>query len=138
MLSSGGIVQQKGTLPEIVQHESRKNEDEPRQPNRARAEVSHVGIQRFAAGHGQENSAENEKSVAMIRGKEPHRMRWIKRHQHVRFLHQMKKTECRDDHEPDEHHRPKHRADPRSPESLQKKKEDEHDDSHRYDERSEP
>ena len=57
-----GFEQQQRALPEVVQHQRRQHQREPRQPDRMLAEVPHVGVERFAAGDDEEHGAEHRKS----------------------------------------------------------------------------
>ena len=49
--SASGSSQQQRALAEVVERERRQHEGEPRQADRPRAEVAHVGVQRLGAGH---------------------------------------------------------------------------------------
>ena len=51
------LVQHHGTLPEIVQCQRRKNEDEPGDLDRLASEMAKVRIKRLRPGHGQEHRA---------------------------------------------------------------------------------
>src|ERR1041384_8387525 len=50
------------SLPEIVEHQRRQRDGEPRELDRRVAEVPKVRIQCFAAGDGQEDGAEHDQS----------------------------------------------------------------------------
>ena len=62
MLDRLGVGDDHRALPEVVEQQSRKHDDEPGEADRAPAEMTHVGVQRFAAGHDQEHAAENQES----------------------------------------------------------------------------
>ena len=73
VLGSLRMLQQQGALPEVVQHQPGKHHPEPRQTNRAGAEMAHVGIQRLAAGDDEEHRAEDDEAVIAVGREEPGR-----------------------------------------------------------------
>ena len=52
------IVQQQRALAEVVEHQRRQHQANQAQADRLAAEVAHVGVQRFGAGQGQHDRAE--------------------------------------------------------------------------------
>jgi hypothetical protein len=53
------VRQQQRALSEVVQHQARQYHGEPAQPYRQRAEMTHVGIHRLAAGNREKGGAED-------------------------------------------------------------------------------
>ncbi len=53
-------------LAQVVQREAGHDQQEPRQPDGARAEVPHVGIERLRAGHAQEDRAQRDEGDAVM------------------------------------------------------------------------
>ena len=49
-------------LPEIIEHQGRERDREPGEPDRHPAEMAHIGIHRFAAGHREKGGAKNGKA----------------------------------------------------------------------------
>ena len=73
-----GVGQQQRPLAEIIQHQRRKREIEPRPADGLGAEMAHVGIQRFAARHRQHHAspAPRRRSRARARTAPAHRGDW--------------------------------------------------------------
>ena len=49
-------------LAGVIEHEARQHDDVPGEPDRARAEMAHVGVERLGAGHAQKHAAEHEEA----------------------------------------------------------------------------
>ncbi len=62
----GGVVEQQRSLSEVVQQQSREHHHEPDQPDRFDPEVTHIGIERFAAGDAEEHRAEHQETGQTI------------------------------------------------------------------------
>src|SRR6266852_4835526 len=103
MLGGRRIVEQQGSLPEVIQDESGKDQQKPRQSNRPRAEVSHVGVQRFTAGDGEKYRAENQETMFPIDDKELDCVPGIEGVEDIRLLDEMRQAKDRDDDEPHYH-----------------------------------
>ena len=56
-----------GALPEIVEQQRGKNDGEPAEPDRPRAEMAEIGIHRLAAGDDQHQRAEDQQRLAQRR-----------------------------------------------------------------------
>ena len=54
-------------LSGVVENESRKDDEAPRQADRFRPEMSHVGVQRLGPGHAQKHAAEHAEIPAIRR-----------------------------------------------------------------------
>ena len=73
------LLHQKRTLAEVIERECRQNEHEPSSADRSGTEVAHVGIQSLAAGHGEENAAEDDEGRVAARGQKVPSMPGIER-----------------------------------------------------------
>ena len=56
-----GVGEEQTALAEIIEGEGRQRHAEPGDADRKRPEMAHVGVERFAAGHGQESAADHDK-----------------------------------------------------------------------------
>ena len=97
--------------------------------------MSHVGIQRFASGHRQEDGAEDEEAAFVVVGEKSHGVKWIEGRQNVELPHDMNDAENGNHSEPQQHHRSEQRADPGGAESLHHEKDHQYDDGNRNDKR---
>ena len=82
-----GIEQQQRSLAQVVQKERRKHERKPRQADRMAAEMSHVRVQRLAAGDDEEHGAKHRESGQAVVAKKTVGMARIERPQHCRRAH---------------------------------------------------
>jgi hypothetical protein len=103
--------QQQGTLSEIVEGERRHDHVEPGQPDRALAEVAHVGIERLAAGHTQHHGTQNDERGAWLGPHESHGMVRTEGSQNFRMPHDVGDTQHRNRHKPQQGDRPEKLAD---------------------------
>ena len=87
LLGCGRVQQQQRALAEVVQQQRRQHQREPRHSNRTLAEVSHVGVQGFAAGHDEEHGSEHRKPMESVLAEEGERMARVDRRQHDRLSH---------------------------------------------------
>ena len=53
------VSQDERPLPQVAERQRRKNQREPGDADRARAEVSHVGVESLAAGDGEDDDSED-------------------------------------------------------------------------------
>ncbi|MNJ33482.1 hypothetical protein D3C77_281680 [compost metagenome] len=106
------VLQQHGTLAEVVQYQRRQYQGEPGPGNRLAPEVAHVGIQRLGTGQGQDHSTENGHAHARVNNEEAHRPDRIERLEHLRALGNAVHAQRRQDYKPGNHHRPEQNADP--------------------------
>ncbi len=128
------ILKQKGRLAEIVERQRGEGEREPRDPNRARTEVSHVCVQRFAAGKAQHDGAERQEAARSGVRKETHgvpRIDGLERHG---ILCERVDAENGDHHEPRAEDRTEDAADSPGAAPLQGEESDEDHDGERHDE----
>ena len=61
-----GVLEDQRALAEVVEHQRREDEEEPRAADRRAAEVAHVGVQRLGAGDGEHHRAEREERRAAV------------------------------------------------------------------------
>jgi hypothetical protein len=111
LFGSGRIAQQERSLAEIVQEQCRQHQAEPRDADWQLSEVAYVGIERFAAGHDEEDRAEHCEAVPAVLAEKATAWRGIDRRQHHRVLHERRDPERGDHDEPDHHNRSEHPAD---------------------------
>ncbi len=67
--SSLGSDEHERALAEVVEDERRHDEREPREADGPRAEVAHVGVERLAAGDGEDDGAEHERAAGPVRSR---------------------------------------------------------------------
>ena len=58
--------QHKRALTEVIQRQSRKDDDKPRKPNRFGPKVTDIGVKRLTAGDRQENGTQNHKTAPTV------------------------------------------------------------------------
>src|SRR6266699_682287 len=88
------ISQDQRALPEVVGQQGRQYEKEPGKPDRPLAEMSHVCIQRFGTGDGEDYGAEeNEREMTMLE-KKVQTVPWIRRGEDLRRLQNLTQTKC--------------------------------------------
>ena len=64
--TASGCADHQRALAEIVQHQAGQHEERPAQPDRVRAEMAHVGIQRLGAGDAQHHGAEHDERQHLV------------------------------------------------------------------------
>jgi len=62
VLNSALVAENQRTLAEIIERQRRKNHREPRGPDRKAAEMTHIRVERLAAGDGQRDGAQHDKA----------------------------------------------------------------------------
>ncbi len=105
-------IEQEGALAEVVENQRRQHHGEPGEPDRALAEMAHIGVQSLAAGHDQHDRAQDEKAPQAIAEEEIDRMPRIDGGQHLRMAQNSVHAQYGDRREPDHHDPPEHRAHP--------------------------
>ena len=123
-----------GALPEIVGDEGGKDDREPRDADRPRAEMAEVGVHRLAPGHHQHQRAEDQQRLAKPglaeeRQAEPR----VERPQDLRLADDLRQAEDGDDDEPDDQDRPEDDADARGALELDGEQPGQQRDRDRYD-----
>ena len=113
ILDRARVTQNQGALGKIVEHERRENQPEPRQLDRLAPEMAEIGIERFAARHCQEHESERHQSDPAMIGQKPDGVDRVGRREDMRIIEQMSEASHRKRKEPDQHHRPEQRRDPR-------------------------
>ena len=125
------MLDQEGALSEIVQHERRQHDDEPRQPDRTRAEMPHVGIQCLTPGDGQEHRTQHHKAEPSSVEQETEAVDGIDGTQHRGFPENTGDAETRDQKEPDQHDRTEDAPHSAGPSALAGKQPHQDDDGNR-------
>ena len=128
----GRIAQNERPLAEIIQHQRRPHQREPRYPHRLLAEVTHVRIQRFAAGHRQEHSTEDPERQARSANQQQQRKGRAHRNQHRWILQQRRQSGHGQHQEPHQHDRTEQAADPLRATALNRKQRDNDHQRHRH------
>ncbi len=70
--TAAGFASTSARLTEVVQHQTRQHEQQPRETNRLLAEVAHVRVKRFAAGQREKHRTQHDESGAGRVGDETH------------------------------------------------------------------
>ncbi|MGY4351861.1 hypothetical protein ACVWXM_008354 [Bradyrhizobium sp. GM7.3] len=134
----GGIGDQQRGLAEIVQHERRQADREPGQPDRQAAEMPHVGVHGFAAGHREEGGPQDrEGDMKILMDQEVERIERAERRQHRRRLDDAVDAERCQHEEPGQHHRSEDAADEAGALLLHHEQSDQDDDGHGHNRRRE-
>ena len=111
-------------LAEIVQQQARHHETEPRQAHRSATKMSHIRIERFGTGHGQNDRAEREERHRPVGDEEHYRIIGVERPQDIGVLNDLVETQTRDRDEIDDHDGGEQRAYLRRAAALQQEQED--------------
>ena len=120
-------------LAEIVQHQGRQHQPEPRQPYGPAAEMTHVGVQRLAAGYDQEDSAQDQERVLGRAQEQRHGQPGIDGLEHLRVRTDGGDPQGGEDNEPDNDDRSEQAADLCGPAFLKEKQQDQDGDGNRDD-----
>ena len=105
-----GSLQQHRALAEVVQHQRGKRQREPRHPDGLYAEVAHVRVEGLAAGHHQEDRAQDDEGVPAVSGEETDRVSGVKRREYRRVHDDPRHPQHRKGDKPDNHHGTEHGA----------------------------
>ena len=81
--AAGGFGKQQRTLAEVVEEQSRPHDREPGDPHRHPPEMTHVRVQRLAAGQHQEHGAEDRKRESRMRRQQDDGVHGTQRRQHA-------------------------------------------------------
>jgi hypothetical protein len=112
MTSARRIGNQQRSLPKIVQHEGRKGHSEPCEPDRDPAEVPHIGVHGFSAGHCKKRGAEDsEADVKVLVDQKIERIERADCHEHTGRFDDAVDAEQGDQQKPRQHHRTEDVAD---------------------------
>ena len=101
----GSAVDDDRGLAGVIEHQRRQHQAVPREPDRPRPEMAHVGIKRLGAGRAQKHRAENQKAGEAVPEQITKPVAGIERHQHARVAEDPAEAEQPDGHEPDRHDR---------------------------------
>ena len=125
ILDRGRVVDDQCALAEIVEHERGQHEEEPRAPNRGRAEMAHVGIERLGARDRQHDCTKREECGKRIAGQKSERVGRIEGRQDRRVACNLHRSEQRQHREPQANHRTEQNADAGGPVPLDREQPDE-------------
>jgi hypothetical protein len=131
------IEQDERPLAEVVDQQRRQDKAVPGDADWTLAEVTHVGVERFAAGNGQHHRAQHREPAPSVHGEEAERPAWVHRHEHARHLHDPDDAEHDERHKPGHHDRPEQDANDVRSEALHHEQPDDDRKRDRQHERSE-
>ena len=123
--------EQQAALAEIIESKRGQRDAEPGDADRNRPEVAHVGVERLAAGHGQESAADHDEGDRPGMPEIGDSGQWAQRRKHGRFPDDSHNAEDRGDDEPDQHDGSEQAADEGRAVALDEKQDDEDDDRQR-------
>ena len=107
ILDSVRVAEQQRALTEIIHHQRRANQHNPRDADRFLTKMPHIRVQGFAAGHRQHHHAQREERHLFEFDKKMQRPVRVQRLQHVRVTHNAADPQYRQHHKPHHHHRRK-------------------------------
>ncbi len=128
----GGIGKHQRALTEIVDQQRRQHEIKPSGLDRLASEVTEIGIERLAAGHGEKYRAQRHQSDRPVRKQEMNGVPGIDRGQHRRVVADMNEAHHRKRGEPDNHDRPEGRCDARRAAALDREQHDQDENRQRH------
>ena len=123
--------QHQRALAEIVDQQRRQHEPEPGALDRLAAEMAEIGIERLAAGDGQEHRAERDQADVAVGRDEADGIDRIDGRKHREVVAKVHGAGDRDGDEPDQHHRAEEARDPRGAAALHREQHDQDDDGER-------
>ncbi len=126
-----GCSSEQRALAEVVEQQRRQHDREPGDPDRAGAEVSHVGIERLAAGHHQEHRPENQNAAPAVAQEIADGIEGIGRGENRRMEDDLVQAEQGQNQEPHQRHRSEKGPDAGGPPALQNEESDNDDDGKR-------
>src|SRR5437667_43872 len=112
ILDRGRVVNDQRALTEIAEHQRGQHEEQPRAPNRDRAEMAHVGVKRLGTRDRQHDCAQREECGERVAGQESERVRRIERRQDRWVVCDLHRSEQRQHREPHPSPRAGQHADP--------------------------
>src|SRR5437667_43876 len=118
ILDRGRVVNDQRALTEIAEHQRGQHEEQPRAPNRDRAEMAHVGVKRLGTRDRQHDCAQREECGERVAGQESERVRRIERRQDRWVVCDLHRSEQRQHREPHANHRAEQHADAGGPMPL--------------------
>ena len=121
----GRPVQHDGGLAGIVEDEAREHDAEPGQADRRRAEMPHVGVERFGSRDAQEHAAEHQERREAARSNEAKAVERVHGDEHGWIVPDAGQPENRERQEPETHHGTEGLADALGPERLDGEQADE-------------
>ena len=112
------VTEEKSSDPEVGHEKRRHGEPEPPEGDRFASEMAHVGVERFATGHHQEQRAHRQESLGGVGGEVANGMDRIDRVEYVRCLFDAPHTEYGHHPEPEQHDRAEDFSDSAGAEAL--------------------
>ena len=101
---------QQRALAEVIEHQRRRRDAEPRPADGLLAEVSHVRVERLGAGDGEQHRAQHDEGRVAVAGGEPERVARIECRQHRGRLGDVPRAHGAQAEEPERAHRPEEDA----------------------------
>ncbi len=108
---AAGVLQHNGGLAGIVEKQRRQDDGRPGDPDRLAAEMAHVGVHGFSAGHAKKHRTEDGEARDAMVDQERRRIKRIDRDDDVGRLGDADPAQDRDCQKPQQHHRPEGAAD---------------------------
>ena len=100
VVQSLGVLQDQGTLAEIVQRQGGEHQPGPGSLDRRPPEMAHVGVERLGAGDREEHAAQDDEADRAVREQEAERMAGVEGHEHAQIVAEMEQPEPGHDQEP--------------------------------------
>ena len=113
-----GSLEKERNLPSIVEQQSRQHDPVPGGADRITADVAHVSIHCFGAGHRQKDPTEHGDPVPAVPGQQRDPVARIGGGDHRGIAANAGNTERGEDCEPQQHYRPERLGDLRGPAAL--------------------
>ena len=82
--------QDQGALAEIVEHQGRQHKKEPGLPDRLGAEMPHVGVERFRAGHRKNHGPHGHQCQPTVLEQKAQAMQRVDRSENARIGHDVR------------------------------------------------
>ena len=105
VLGGHALVEHDGGLAGVIEHQARKHDGRPRQPDRPGAEMAHVGVERLGAGDAEEDAAQDGEARESAMGEIGDRVARVEPEQHRGVAGDAPDAQQGDGGEPGRHHR---------------------------------
>ena len=133
VVDRGRVREQQRALAEVVQHQGREHDREPREPDRCAPEMAEVGVHRLAAGDRQEGCAQHGEADRQMRGEKViDGAERVQGRQDLRLLPDAGRADGRDGGKPQQHDRSEQAPDEAGTFALDREQTDQDDDGSRH------
>jgi hypothetical protein len=112
---NGRMLEQERGLAGIIEQQRRQHDRIPGRTDGVATDMSHVGVERLAAGDREKDPTKRGKAGPPTPRQEADRIAWIYRREHSRMMHDTSDAEHGEDDEPQQHHRSRDLAYARRP-----------------------